>query len=392
MRAALVPVAALALALSAAAAAADGDLLAVKARLLPPAQAPFAKDPDGLQARYDAARDLEEAVRGVRRVSRRCGALRAALLRFARAQILTAEDADYPVPRTKPRALPPVPARCTAAARGPAPAAVEAPALALPAAARVARREGATDVALAARLGAIGRAYRGWAGFWINDLATGRTAGWNSDARFAAGSAVKLGALVEAVRRPPLAYDAVQIARWSSNLAANRVVERLGLAAVNDALRRLGMWSSTYPGFYRAGTSAAVDAPRPPPPTHARLTTAHDLGRALYRIQAAALGDRTALAQLRLTRAQAKTTLALLLAWIDVGDNRGLIRPALPAARIAQKNAWISDLRTTAAVVYARTGPVVVVVEVSRPGVTAREARAVAADVVAAAALDRKTR
>ena len=391
MRAAVVLVAALALAGVAVAAVADADLLAVKTRYLPPAQAPFATDPDGLQARYDAARDLEEAVRGVRLVSRRCESLRAALLRFARAQILTAEDADFPVPRTRPRALPTVPAGCTAAPGG-APGAVKTWRLALPPAARVARPEGATDAALAARLGAIGRAYHGWAGFWVHDLATGRTAGWNSDARFAAGSAVKLGALVEAVRRPALAYDAVQIARWSSNLGANRVVERVGLTGVNDALRRLGMWSSTYPGFYRAGTSAAVDAPKPPPPTHTRLTTAHDLGRALYRIHAAALGNPTALAQLRLTRAQAQTTLALLLAWVDVGDNRGLLRPALPAATIAQKNAWISDLRTTAAIVYAATGPAIVVVEVSRPGVPGREARAVAADVVAAVGLDRKTR
>src|SRR5215210_4118709 len=139
MRAALVLVAALAV--TAAAFAADGDLLAVKARYLPPAQARFASDPDALQARYDAGRDLEEAVRGVH-ASPRCAGLRAALLRFARAQVATAEDADYPVPRTKPRPLPRVPAGCTASS-GRAPARVVLPVLSLAAAAHVARSEGA---------------------------------------------------------------------------------------------------------------------------------------------------------------------------------------------------------------------------------------------------------
>jgi hypothetical protein len=226
----------------------------------------------------------------------------------------------------------------------------------------------------------------------VHDLRNGRTAGWNSDARFAAGSVVKLGPLVEAVRRPSLVYDAVQIARWSSNLGANRVGEQVGAARVDDALRRLGMRSSTYPGPYRAGTSAAVDAPSPPPATHTRVTTAHDLGRALYRIHAAAFGNGTSATRLGLTRAQARAILALLIHSTPVGDNRGLIRPALPRAAIAQKNAWISDLRTTAAIVYAPAGPTIVVVEVSRPGVTAREARAVAAEAVRAIGLDRNTR
>ncbi len=392
MRATATAVVVAALALVGVAAAADSDLLAAKERYLPPAQRAFARDADGLQARYDAGRGLEEAVRSVR-VSSRCEALRAALLRFARTQVATAEDGDYPVPRTRSRPLPSVPPGCGAGARGAVPSAVATPAPALPKGAGVARPEGATDAALAARLTAIGRAYPGWAGFWTHDLRTGRTAGWNSDARFAAGSTVKVGALLAALPRADLAYDAAQVARWSSNLAANRIVEQVGQARVDDALRRLGMWSSTYPGLYRAGTSAAVDAPKPPPATHIRVTTAHDLGRALYRLHAAALGNRLALGQLGVTRPQARRALALLLRSEPVGDNVGLLRDRLPrGTTIAQKNGWISDLRTTAAIVYRPTGPVVVVVEVSRPGVTRREALAVAADVVRAAGLDRTSR
>jgi hypothetical protein len=321
------------------------------------------------------------------RVSNRCEGLRRALAGFARAQVATAESDDYPGTLPKPR-LPYVPAGCRpATAPGPAPGAVKAPEVPLPPRARIARPEGARDGALSARLASIGRSYPGWAGFWVHDLRTGRTAGWNSDAVFPAGSAVKLGPLLAALPYPSLAYDARQIGSWSSNLAANRIVEKLGVAPVNEALRRLGMWSSTYPGLYRAGTSAAGDMPKPPPLTHSRVTTAHDLGRALYRLHAAAIANGLALRQLAVTPAEGRRGLALLLASLPVGDNRGLVRPWLPRAAMAQKNAWISDLRTTAAIVYGTTGPVIVVVEVFRPGVTDAEAQAVGRRVVRAAGL-----
>jgi len=248
------------------------------------------------------------------------------------------------------------------------------------------------DAALAAKLAAIGRSYRGWAGFWVHDLVTGRTAGWNSDAVFAAGSVVKLGPLLASLPYAALAYDAAQVAAWSSNLAANRILAKLGQPPVDDALRRLGMWSSTYPGPYRAGTSAHVDAPKPPPATHSRVTTAHDVGRALYRIHAAAIGNGLALRQLGVTRAQAERSLALLTRSRPLGPNTGLVRPWTHASPLAQKNAWLSDLRTTGAIVYTPTGPTIVVVEAYRPGITAAEARGLGRRVVAAVGLDRRTR
>jgi beta-lactamase family protein len=370
------------LALVGGASASDGDVLTAMRSYLPPAQQHFAADADGWQARYDAARDLEEAVRPLA-TSRACAGTRAALLRLAHAQIAIAEQADYPVPRSKPRVLPAVPSDCVAGPR----ARVTAPTAPVPRVSPRAAPEGARDTALAAKLGAIGRSYRGWAGFWVHDLRTGRTAGWNSDALFAAGSTVKLGPLLAAQPYAALAYDARQVASWSSNLGANRIFERVGAARVDDALRRLGMWSSTYPGLYRAGTSAARDAPRQPPPTHTRVTTAHDLGRALYRIHAAAGGNRLALAQLGLTRVQAQATLAALLRSRPLGDNVGLVRPWLPSTTIAQKNAWLSDLRTTAAIVYRPTGPTIVVVEAYRPGIEPREARNLARRALRAAGL-----
>ena len=146
------------------------------------------------------------------------------------------------------------------------------------------------DAALDQRLGEVAARFRGTAGVWVHDLRTGRVAGVNEELRFPAASTVKLAVLAAALRddrrpeRSPLFYDAEQIGAWSSNLGANRIVARLGLTAVGEGLRRLGMTSSSYPGLYRAGTATG------PPGAHTRVTTARDLGRALFRLHAAALG------------------------------------------------------------------------------------------------------
>jgi beta-lactamase class A len=233
--------------------------------------------------------------------------------------------------------------------------------------------EAVRDAALSRKLGALGRSFHGWAAFWAQDLASGRTAGWNSDARFPAASTVKLAVLSAALRRlggpgTQYDYDLRQLGSWSSNLAANRLWTRIGQAATDDELRRLGMFSSTYPGPYRAGT--ASDTPAPPPQTHVRVTTAHDLGRALYRLQRSARGLPSPLG---LPRAKARAALRYLrLAW----PGSSLIRSELPAGTpVAEKDGWLSDTRASAAIVYLPRGPVVVVVLAYRPGITLHEAR-----------------
>ena len=158
------------------------------------------------------------------------------------------------------------------------------------------------DATLARRLAAAAESANGAVGIWVHDLATGRYAGYEAETRFAAASTVKLGALVAGLRASPQVersrwwYDVRQIGFWSSNLAANRILAKLGYGAVADGLRRLGMTSSTYPGPYRATT-----AYRPPGP-HTRVTTARDLGRALHRLHAGAHGDQRVLGLLGLTR------------------------------------------------------------------------------------------
>jgi hypothetical protein len=233
------------------------------------------------------------------------------------------------------------------------------------------------DLELRAGLERLGRAYHGWVGFWVADLSTGRYAGWNSEARFPAASTVKLGVIAAGIRRfghgprSPIDYELRQIGAWSSNLAANRIFALVGGALPTEsALRRLGMSSSTYPWAFRVGTSVR-DAPKPPPSTSARVTTARDLGRALLRLQAAAAGQRWAVAQTGLTRAAASAALGYLsLAW----DGSSLL--AFPSeTRVVEKDGWTNDVRASAALAYLPSGPRIVVVLIYRPDVPYSEAR-----------------
>ena len=75
----------------------DGGLQALKQRYLPPVQAAYANTPDGAQARYNAGRDLVEAVVAVGPVGRAERELRADLLARGRAQVARAEALDRDV-------------------------------------------------------------------------------------------------------------------------------------------------------------------------------------------------------------------------------------------------------------------------------------------------------
>ena len=295
----------LALLLPAVAHGGDVGLQDVKQRYLPAAQAAYDNTPDGAQARYDAGRDLVEAVLALGPVPRNQRALRADLLARGRAQIARAEALDRDDGFRSGAPLAPLPPAATGF--GP-------------------RR---ADPALARRLAEAAAAANGAVGVWVHDLSTGRYAGYQSETRFAAASTVKLGAIVAGLRASPWVersrwwYDVRQIGFWSSNLAANRLLSRLGYDAVADGLRRLGMTSSTYPGPYRATTAYR------PPGAHTRVTTARDLGRALHRLHAGAHGDARMLRLLGLSRQQAVAALRVLASAQPVADNAGLLRPWL---------------------------------------------------------------
>jgi hypothetical protein len=246
--------------------------------------------------------------------------------------------------------------------------------------AAAARRERARDPQLSAAFASLGARYPGYAALWAHDLRTGRTAGWNSDAPFPAASTVKLGVLVAALRRYgprperstawPLIRD---LALWSSNDASNKLLvllggsEAAGARIAQSTMQRMGATSSTFTGNYRLGTSRGTrplgDAPRPLPILTFRRTTAHDLGRMLYELHAAATGNGLALRRTGLSRHEARVGLALLLSSASGGQNLGLVRPSVgPRFPLAQKQGWTTKLRHTAAIAYGAAGPRIVVV------------------------------
>jgi beta-lactamase class A len=466
---------------------ADAALVRARDRAYPAAElaAARASTPEGVQAAYDAARDLQEAVRAAGVPSPACAPLRRALGRYAAARVLQMEGVDRPSAADRERGgreaqgararlralggraacrgtggspplmrlpispsageafLGPVVARAPAGAdaarllvdgrdAGAAPVrggrvrfAVTAPAgrhalrveftragrpvgvatagdaWLLPASAAAATPGARRDPALGA---ALTRALAGAPAYraaWVQDLADGRTAGVAAGAPFPAASTVKIGLLVGALarlgatpERSALAYDLRAMAGWSSNLAANRLLRRLGGTRVAaDGLRRLGARASTFPGEYVVGTQLQPGLPAPgpgaaPPAVSRRVTTAQDLGRMLFSLHAAAVGAPGARAATGLTAHQARLGLGMLLASQQRGANAGLLAGGLPAGTpIAQKNGWIRAARHGAAIAYLRRGPVIVVLlTYDGRGVSLARGRSLGARVAAAAA------
>ena len=268
----------------------------------------------------------------------------------------------------------------------------------LPASGAVARPVAVRDAALSEQLEQLGSAFPGWAGLYVQDLATGRYASWNADATFLGASTVKLGVLIEALRhfgpwpeRSSAWPDIVAMITVSSNDAANRLLTRVGdgsdtagSRAVDARFAAIGAVSTRFPGPYRLEQTRRLDAPRPTPFLPWRRTTARDLGGIVRAIHAAAVGNVDALRRTGLTLHEARLALALLLdARPDGGALVGALRPGLT---VAQKTGYREDVRNAAAVVYTPRGPKVVVVLTYRPptidgGAVARLARGVTAAV-----------
>lgn len=274
----------------------------------------------------------------------------------------------------------------------------------LPLSGQYAKAAARTDRSLKSRLALLAQQFIGYSGVWYQNLRTGESAAYEAQVRFPAASTVKLGVLIAALRRfgpsperSRYGYDLAQMAHWSSNLAANRLLVGLGSGSAEqgarvaqDALRRAGAISSTYPGPYRAGTTVATtDADAGGPPlVSQRVTTARDLGRLLAVIQGAALGDAGARHRSGLSQHEARIALGYLLASEAAGENLGLIRPLVPSPTlIARKEGWLNDARHTAALAFTSSGPVILVILTYRTGITLAAARTFAATVVRAAGL-----
>jgi hypothetical protein len=300
------------------------------------------------QSQYDAAREVEERSQGD-----------ACTWAAAHARVLDAEAVDRHDPARRKAAArlrsSVAAGRCPVIRRRARPA---------PPPTFVATPLRGEDVALSARLAQAARRFDGISATWTHDLTTGRWAAWNADARFPAASLVKLALAVAAPREPRYAYDLGAMLSWSSNLAANRLLERTGLPAVAAVLRRMGASSSSYTGPYRVGTSRSEE----PPLISSRVTTARDVGRMLFWLQA----HRRAV------------ILGYLLESEPFKDNVGILQPRDPAA---QKHGWFSVVRHSAAIVYSKKGPRIFVVLTYAPDLTLVKAQRYGARVMRALGL-----
>ncbi|WP_217924913.1 serine hydrolase [Miltoncostaea oceani] len=232
-------------------------------------------------------------------------------------------------------------------------------------------RSSSTLAAALSRATAGGPRYRS---AWVQDLTTGEAAGINAGAAFPAASLVKLGLMAGTITklggapaRSAYAYDLKAMAGWSSNLANNHLLRRLGGAATaQEGLRRLGARSSTFPGEYIVGTELQPSLPGAssggaPPSVSQRVTTAQDMGRMLYAIHASAVGAPGARAQTGLTAHQARLMLGWLLSSQQRADNVSMLAGGASGAPIAQKNGWINSARHGAGIIYTDRGPMIAV-------------------------------
>ena len=240
--------------------------------------------------------------------------------------------------------------------------------------------------ALTRALARIAARHGGVTGIWVQRLWDGRAAGWNADAEFPAASTVKLPLAVGAIMRMgkapwthPSWPDVVAALRYSDNEAADHLVSRLGSgcattadAAAAEGLRRLGARHSTFTGCY----AAEELQPRLPaggvtqtPSWSNRHTTARDLGRMLYALQAAAVPTKAARRQTGIPAMKARLLLGILLTAAQDGQNATLFNGGLkPGTPIAEKNGWRQNEQHGAAIAYTKRGPVILVVLTQRPG------------------------
>ena len=266
----------------------------------------------------------------------------------------------------------------------------------LPASARTVVPATTIDAAASARAAAALTPGARFGAAWVQDLATGTAGAANAGARFPAASTVKLGMLASGLRRlgarpqrSPHYYDLRAMTRWSSNLATNRLLTRLGGSAfVERGLRRLGARQSTFTGGYIVGTALQPRLPLTgvdvqPPLISRRVTTAQDLAHMLFSFTAAAAGSVQARRESGLTVQQARLGLGWMLGSEQRLENRSLLAGGTPRGTpIAQKNGWLRAARHGAGVIFTPSGPkIAVVLTYDSGGVSTTTGRTVGARV-----------
>jgi beta-lactamase class A len=204
--------------------------------------------------------------------------------------------------------------------------------------------------------------------------ADGGAGAWNAGAEFEGASTLKLPIMLTALERiggEPRAsaywgpFEA--ITRFSSNEAADEVLERLGgteeggAADMVEAMHRLGLFHTYLYGGYLTDPDAGGGPPpvridRTPPPSF-KYTTAADMARLAAWLADAAAGSGP-LTHRGVSRHEARELLYLMVHAADPG----LVRAGAGGRPVAHKIGWLETSRDDVAVIFTHRGPVVVTV------------------------------
>jgi Beta-lactamase enzyme family len=240
--------------------------------------------------------------------------------------------------------------------------------------------KGSLDPGLQRRIRALVDAFPGTSAVFVQDLRTGRGAGWNARARFMAASTLKLGIAIEVLRvlgeKPAPRSEVGELFHkmlvYSDNASANELEEWLGgstyggSAKVTATLRALGLDDSYMNGGYIIGTSGTAPIPlrvveQPLYYTNGKYTSAWDLARIHKLLHRGAAGHGRLLdLPGHFTGSDARFLLWTLAHVRDPGKlDRYLDEPGVS---VLHKAGWISTARHDSGLVYWSDGAFVAVV------------------------------
>jgi beta-lactamase class A len=237
--------------------------------------------------------------------------------------------------------------------------------LGLPRSARPRTVAGEQDPALDRAVRALTGRFPGTSAVFVEDLVTGRGAGWNARARFPAASTLKLAIAVEALRAQPAKpaegsrLDGLlrRMVIESDNDAANQVEAVFGGGSrVDELLDGLAIGDTWMGGGYLHGTAARVPIPTrvesQPSFGCCKYTTAFDLARLLRYVHLAAGGRGPLIARYgRSFTASDARYLLYLLAQVPDRGKLGRFLAGGPYT-LLHKAGWISSARHDAGLVY----------------------------------------
>jgi beta-lactamase class A len=224
---------------------------------------------------------------------------------------------------------------------------------------------GAQDAALQRTVSRLARSFPGTSAVFVEDLVSGRGAGWNARARFPAASTLKLAIAVEALRVHPGkpaggSYLDSLLRRMlidSDNDAANQVEAVFGGGRrVDELLDGVNLADTWMGGGYLHGTAARVPIPTriesQPSFGCCKYTTAFDLARLLRYVHLAAAGRGPLIA--RYGRSFTPSDARYLLYLLARVPDRGKLGRFLSGGpfTLLHKAGWISGARHDAGLVY----------------------------------------